>query len=545
MRKLPNKLGTIIMALVLLWSCGKDDGPSVASNEAPTMADQVFQVDETITDAETIGKVAAADADEDVLTFSIITNDSDLFSITKEGVLSLATGKSLDFSNAVSHKITVKVSDGEEDASATITINVGDINEVPVFGEESYAFEALEDISDTDAIGTVTATDGDGDTLEYTLTTNDNDLFEINAEGELSLADGKELDFETAEEHVLTVTVTDGTESVDATITITVANVIESMFEDPASFITTWEVPENNFILEIGTNDNFDYDFTIDWGDGTIEQLVDLQDPTHVYETAGTYTVAIQGFFPSIKMQDNASRIALKSIDQWGAIVWQTFNYAFLECVNMEYLATDVPDLSQVSDLTGMFFGAESFNGDISSWDVSNVTDMPGVFYSANSFNGDISSWDVSNVINMTGMFYNAESFNGDISSWDVSNVTDLDDMFNTASSFNGDISSWDVSSVTVMSRMFNKATSFDQNLGAWYINSVATMKDMFDGSGLSPQNFTATLVGWEAADNTPDNITLGAENIQLCSPEVLSAYASLINNHNWDIDFDGIVICN
>ncbi|MCK0162229.1 BspA family leucine-rich repeat surface protein, partial [Allomuricauda sp. F6463D] len=453
--------------------------------------------------------------------------------------------KSLDFSNAVSHKITVKVSDGEEDASATITINVGDINEVPVFGEESYVFEASEDISDTDSIGTVTATDGDGDTLEYTLTTNDNDLFEVSAEGELSLADGKELDFETAEEHVLTVTVTDGTEAVDATITITVVNVIESMLEDPASFITTWEVPENNFILEIGTNADFDYNFTIDWGDGTIEQLADLQDPTHVYETAGTYTVAIQGDFSSIKMQDDASKIAFKSIDQWGTIVWESFTHAFLECVNMEYHATDMPDLSQVSELYGMFFEADSFNGDISGWDVSNVTVISGMFYGANSFNGDISSWDVGNVTNMDYLFYSATSFNGDISSWDVSNVTNMSDMFNSATSFNGDISSWDVGNVTNMVGMFNNATSFDQNLGAWNINSVTSMKDMFDGSGLSPQNFTATLVGWEAADNTPDNITLGADNIQLCSPEVLSAYASLINNHNWDIDFDGIVICN
>ncbi|MCK0159719.1 BspA family leucine-rich repeat surface protein [Allomuricauda sp. F6463D] len=488
-----RNLFSVIFAFVLLSSCSKDDGPSVPSNKAPTMADQVFQVVETITDAETIGKVVAVDADKDTLTFSITTNDSDLFSITKEGILSLATGKNLNFSNAVSHTITVKVSDGEEDASATITIKVGDISMAPVFGEESYAFEASEDISDTDVIGTVTATDGDGDTLEYSLTTNDNDQFQINAEGELSLADGKELDFEAAEEHVLTVTVTDGTESVDATVTITVIKL--NMFEDPASFITTWEVPENNFELEIGTNDNFDYDFTINWGDGTIEQLADLQNPTHVYETAGTYTVAIQGFFPSIKMQDNASKIAFKSIDQWGAIMWNSFNFAFTGCVNMEYHATDEPDLSLVSDLSGMFYNAKSFNGDISSWDVSTVT-------------------------NISFVFYLAEAFNIDISGWDVGNVTD-------------------------MSFMFNLATSFNQNLGAWNIGSITDMSFMFDESGLSPQNFTATLVGWEAADNTPNDITLGADNIQLCDVDGVPAYDSLDNNYNWSINYEGTTNCN
>ena len=42
----------------------------------------------------------------------------------------------------------------------------------------------------------------------------------------------------------------------------------------------------------------------------------------------------------------------------------------------MVYRATDVPDLSGVTDMSGMFFDADSFNGDISEWDVSGVTDM-------------------------------------------------------------------------------------------------------------------------------------------------------------------------
>ena len=57
------------------------------------------------------------------------------------------------------------------------------------------------------------------------------------------------------------------------------------------------------------------------------------------------------------------------------------------------------------------------------------------------------------NVINMVGIFYGANSFNGDISSWDVSSVTDMHDMFRgNNNNFNSDISNWDVSSVTDMS---------------------------------------------------------------------------------------------
>ena len=54
--------------------------------------------------------------------------------------------------------------------------------------------------------------------------------------------------------------------------------------------------------------------------------------------------------------------------------------------------------MSGVTDMSGMFHGARSFNGDISDWDVSGVTDMSRMFHNARSFNGDISSWDVSGV---------------------------------------------------------------------------------------------------------------------------------------------------
>lgn len=70
------------------------------------------------------------------------------------------------------------------------------------------------------------------------------------------------------------------------------------------------------------------------------------------------------------------------------------------------------------------------FNEDISKWDVSNVTDMSGMFYDACEFNQDLSCWNVTSVIDMSNMFYNACKFNKDISKWDVSNVADMSNIF-------------------------------------------------------------------------------------------------------------------
>ncbi|WP_164731604.1 cadherin repeat domain-containing protein, partial [Flagellimonas beolgyonensis] len=142
----------------------------------------------------------------------------------------------MDYGAAQQHTLTVSVNDGTNTRSAVITINV--LENMDPTGD-AQKFTVAEDIADTDAIGTVVATDPEGDALTFAMKTNDNDLFEITETGELSLAPSMSLDYETAKSHELVVTVNDGTNQVDLTVQVNVTNVVETLFDDPASFITT------------------------------------------------------------------------------------------------------------------------------------------------------------------------------------------------------------------------------------------------------------------------------------------------------------------
>lgn len=94
--------------------------------------------------------------------------------------------------------------------------------------------------------------------------------------------------------------------------------------------------------------------------------------------------------------------------------------------------------------------GTDSWNhpffGPIETWNTSMVTNMEGLFYGCDNFNGDLSLWDVSNVTNMKNMFFGCKNFTSDLSRWDVRKVTTMEGMFNGCVKFNSDLSRWNVS---------------------------------------------------------------------------------------------------
>ena len=363
---------------------------------------------------------------------------------------------------------------------------------------------------------------------------------------------------------------------------------------DATTFITTWKTDNPGTSMDnqisIPTSGG-GYNYSIEW--------VGIDDPsafgvagpftgntTIDFPSPGTYQVSISGDFPKIDFGNDGDKSKILSVDQWGDQMWISMANSFYGCDNVTVQATDVPDLSIVTNVSRMFDHASSMNQDLSSWDVSNVTNMFAMFNGASSFNGnistwnvanvtqmhymfndasvfnqdlsnwdvgnvttmsymfkgaalfnsDISNWDISNVTSLARTFYGSSAFNQDLSSWNVGAVTDMSDLFRDASSFNANLESWDVSNVQNMFAMFFNASSFDQDLGNWDIGSVTNLGYFLVNSGLSSVNYTNSLDGWISSGSIPSNLGLDVGGLYYCSE---TSRNELINTYGWTISGD------
>ena len=164
-------------------------------NEAPVFSSSAaFSADEN---QLSIGSVTATDPEGDPLTFSVSGSD---LSITSGGVLTFATAP--DYETKSSYNATVTVTDGSFTVTQSITVSVSDVNEAPIFSSAS-SFSAEENQL---SIGTVTATDPEGDTLLFS--TYDNSTLSVTSTGVLTFKSAP--DYETKSSYTATVTVVMG-----------------------------------------------------------------------------------------------------------------------------------------------------------------------------------------------------------------------------------------------------------------------------------------------------------------------------------------------
>ena len=157
--------------------------------------------------------------------------------------------------------LTAQVTDGvNSPVMVDVTVSITDVNEPPVFvGSPPFSFTQAENTSAGALVGEVIATDPEGATPTYSLM-DASGLFEINASGEIINKVLIDYDVLSSADITVTIEVTDGTNPIMATATITITNEDEApVFTLPTSFSFT--VAEN--LTSIGTVEAKDPEETV------------------------------------------------------------------------------------------------------------------------------------------------------------------------------------------------------------------------------------------------------------------------------------------
>lgn len=296
------------------------------------------------------------------------------------------------------------------------------------------------------------------------------------------------------------------------------------------------------FIMEVESDGNGEftipttgggYNYDVKTSDGQTFSGV-TGNLTITFPSANTrYDIEISGDFPRIFFNNGSQRLKAKDIKQWGDIVWGAVQTnAFYGCANLQVSATDVPDLSNVTNMGQMFRDCQALiTLDVSSWDVSSVTNMQQFVQGCTSLTTlDVSGWNVSSVTNMALMFHNCQSLSSlDVSGWDVSSVTNMGNMFQNCQLLTTlDVSAWDVSGVTsfdgFLQFCYNFITDIDFSDPITGSISLITIRGMMAGTKSerlllqagnlqSPVNIAGNPSNWIASPNMKEVKLFGMKN--------------------------------
>jgi len=203
-----------------ITQAGKTSSSSVsvtvtAVNDAPVInTASTLQINENST---SLGTVSISDVDNDQTTLSLTGTDAASFDLSSSNGLSFKTAP--DYETKTSYSLTLSVTDGQVTVTKDVTIAVVNLNDNnPVIS--SSATLTVAEFST--AIGSVTATDADGDSITYTIGGVNSSLLNLTSAGVLSLK--AEADYEARTSYSVIVTASDGTNSSSQTITISVIN---------------------------------------------------------------------------------------------------------------------------------------------------------------------------------------------------------------------------------------------------------------------------------------------------------------------------------
>ena len=357
------------------------------SNNPPIFEDgdsTTRPVAENSTTGTNIGTpISATDTDNNTLAYLLSGDDASSFDIVST-TGQLKTQAALNYEDKDAYKVKITVSDGSSTDTIDVTINVTDVNEAPVFADDSTTLSVAENTAANTNIGnTITATDPDSDELEYSLSGTDANAFSIDdITGQLKTKAA--LDYETKNAYAVTITASDGKLNDNINVTINITDIDENHAPAFATENTTRSVVENTGSgVDIGDavsatdldNDMLTYtldgtdaaSFSIDSTTGQLRTKAALD-----YETKTSYSVIITA--SDGKLNDNINvTINITDIDENHAPAFATENTT-RSVVENTGSGVDIGDAVSATDLDNDMLTYTLDGTDAASFSIDSTT---------------------------------------------------------------------------------------------------------------------------------------------------------------------------
>ena len=351
----------------------------ISVNDPPIFKDFVSSssIDENILN---VLSVTVEDIENDVIGYSLSGNDAEKLSISTSGAITFKTNP--DFENPTdtnsdnSYEITVEASDGTDSISDDLVITILDVE-----NEGNPIIEGLssQSVNENESINiSFTVTDPQNDTITYSLSGVDKDLFTLTFDGLNASLTSSSKDYEAPEDsdsnnvYLVSVNFSDELNTTSQEIEISVSNI-----NDNNPIITssdTFIVEENQTAvatLTASDEDNDDLTFSISGGDSSVLDITESGVLTFKeapnFEAKNTYSITAS-VSDGTNSASQGLEINISNVNE--APVWNipAISFEYQEnTLNVESI--DIPD--DVSDEDGDSLTYSLTGEDASAFEIS------------------------------------------------------------------------------------------------------------------------------------------------------------------------------
>jgi surface protein len=276
---------------------------------------------------------------------------------------------------------------------------------------------------------------------------------------------------------------------------------------------STGSSSSNQFKLPLSSLAGTNYNFTVDWGDGTSDNITtwNQAETTHTYPDSTPRTIIISGLIRGFNFMNTGDRLKITNISNWGSVEFVPVTLAFgafWGCSNLNVTATDAPTFLN-GEQQGFFRLCSSLTGNSSfdDWNLSPCTGLVRFFDGCTLFNQNINNWNVSNCNNFDSMFFNMANYNQPMNNWNVSAGTIFNQVFRSCTAFNQNIGNWNLSNATTCISMFHSATNFNNggsdSIKDWNVSNVSTFCSTNNGMFRLATAFNQPIGSWNVGNGT------------------------------------------